>query len=384
MHVRVHALPRWSSVNLASAKASDRTHQRHAFVARDKPLCDVPLSGNTGLIEAVRTKSPADLGAFVSRIRVYFISDQDDTGPWSQRNFPTRRYIASIHGFNQYLVAEWTGMSSTSADPGGPHSELVSQEWLSENIRVGPLGEHYPDIEFSVEGDTPALLFNVPNGLGDPEHPDWGSWGGRYTSNTLGGSARYGDVVDVAQYFNGQNFLINHASVWRWRDAVQHGFAARMQWTLRPRNANSTKSSFTTAMNVNGSCGSAALLLTAEAGETVTLDASETYSPDDDTHLNFTWCQYYEPSSHQSSPSELPLVNLTGIYGLCGNVVKFTVLVGYEECVRAEDVTESGHRERKSKCPIFHVIVEARDASALHSITRYRRVLPHLQPHERV
>jgi hypothetical protein len=47
----------------------------------------------------------------------------------------------------------------------------------SKNVHVGLLGQHHPGIEFSAEGDTPALLYNIPNGLGDAEQADWGSWG---------------------------------------------------------------------------------------------------------------------------------------------------------------------------------------------------------------
>jgi hypothetical protein len=38
----------------------------------------------------------------------------------------------------------------------------------------------YPDVAYGMEGDTPAWLSLVPNGLNEPEHPDWGGWGGRY------------------------------------------------------------------------------------------------------------------------------------------------------------------------------------------------------------
>ncbi|RMZ39666.1 hypothetical protein CA14_010151 [Aspergillus flavus] len=33
---------------------------------------------------------------------------------------------------------------------------------------------------FILEGDTSTFLYLISNGLGSPEHPDWGSWGGRY------------------------------------------------------------------------------------------------------------------------------------------------------------------------------------------------------------
>lgn len=31
-----------------------------------------------------------------------------------------------------------------------------------------------------MEGDTPAFFPLIQNGLGDPEHPEWGNWGGRW------------------------------------------------------------------------------------------------------------------------------------------------------------------------------------------------------------
>ena len=42
------------------------------------------------------------------------------------------------------------------------------------------MGAAYPDVAYGMEGDTPSWLALIPNGLGDPEHPDWGGWGGRY------------------------------------------------------------------------------------------------------------------------------------------------------------------------------------------------------------
>jgi hypothetical protein len=71
-----------------------------------------------------------------------------------------------------------------------------------------------------------------------------------------------------------------------------------MKWTLRRRDANST-ASLPPVMSVDGSCGSAALQVMVEAGESVTLDASGSYSPDADARLNFTWFQYCKPSSYQ-------------------------------------------------------------------------------------
>jgi hypothetical protein len=110
----------------------------------------------------------------------------------------------------------------------------------SKNVHVGLLGQHHPGIEFSAEGDTPALLYNIPNGLGDAEHADWGSWGVSKFLDAMTSTAM--PWTSPRAGLNGQIFLTNPAPIWRWRDAIQHEFAARMQWTLRPRDANSTTS----------------------------------------------------------------------------------------------------------------------------------------------
>ena len=41
------------------------------------------------------TRSPVALDRFVAKLRVYTISDQDDTGPWLRKTFPNLFYIAS-------------------------------------------------------------------------------------------------------------------------------------------------------------------------------------------------------------------------------------------------------------------------------------------------
>ena len=45
----------------------------------------------------------------------------------------------------------------------------------------GPLGAQYPRWECH-DGGRHAFVSSTSssNGLGDPEHPDWGGWGGRY------------------------------------------------------------------------------------------------------------------------------------------------------------------------------------------------------------
>jgi hypothetical protein len=153
-----------------------------------------------------------------------------------------------------------------------------------------------------------------------------------------------------------------------------------MQWTLGPKDANNSTISHPPVISVNGSRGPASLQVMVKPGELVTLDASASYSPDPNARLNYTWLQYYEPSSYQSSPADVPFVDLTNVSGRHGDIVTFTVPGGNDKCVRAEDVTESGHWGEMSKCPVLHVVVAAKDASAVHPITRYKRILLQVQP----
>src|SRR5690606_11828070 len=141
----------------------------------------------------------------------------------------------------------------------------ISNAWLAEHIQQGhgPLGAAYPDVAYGMEGDTPSFLNLIPNGLNTPERPDFGGWGGRYVLrvpkreemdvNGFNGGMVIEDEPrpiwtnsnDVLkQYLPGEygrsvklgerSFDDYRATVWRWRDAFQHDFAARMDWTTKP------------------------------------------------------------------------------------------------------------------------------------------------------
>lgn len=136
----------------------------------DRPLWVAVWGGPNTLAQALyklrATRGEAELKRLVAKLRVYTISDQDDSGPWIRKNFPDLFYIVSPGG---YGAATWTGMNHAES---GFDNTTVSNRRLAEHIqqRHGPLGAIYPDVAYGMEGDTPSFLGLIPNGLSVPEH----------------------------------------------------------------------------------------------------------------------------------------------------------------------------------------------------------------------
>ena len=273
--------------------------------ASDAALWVLCWGGTNVLAQALQhiqnTRSKEEIAEFCSKLRVYAISDQDDTSPWIRFTFPEILYICSIHAWKEYPMAAWTGISGDllgALDDGAPDKTKITKEWLKEHIQIGPYGSVYPDYSFIMEGDTPTFLYLIQNGLGCRENPHWGSWGGRYGLVDLSGSSRhYADVKDEVVGVNSKKAFSSQATVWRWRDAYQDDFAARMQWTL---SADRSEANHAPVVIVNNSTpGPEHLHLEVEADSEINLDARKSYDPDGD-ELTFRWFQYKEPTRTQS------------------------------------------------------------------------------------
>lgn len=112
------------------------------------------------------------------KAQLYIIQDQDVT-------------------YKEYIAIEWPGLTTVMnrdqfeafayswADQNPePFIGYFQKDWVTANLKSGPLMESYPLNEstghwFS-EGDTPAFLHAVPTGLGQFENPAFGGWGGRF------------------------------------------------------------------------------------------------------------------------------------------------------------------------------------------------------------
>ncbi|KXJ90131.1 hypothetical protein Micbo1qcDRAFT_227242 [Microdochium bolleyi] len=361
----------------------------------ETPLWVLSWGGVNVLAQALQhvhaTRSPAAARSFRARLRVYTISDQDDCGHWIRVNYPDILYICSLHAWGEYGCATWTGISGDvlmkSLDTGGPDTSLVTKEWLAANIQTvgSPLGEVYPDASFIMEGDTPTFLYLIQNGLGVPEQPSWGSWGGRYGLVDLGGSARhYADVKDTVTGKDGKMHRSGQASIWRWREAYQGDFAARMQWTL---TADREKASHAPVVVVNdSSAGAEAYYIDAEAGSELVLDASRSYSPDHtEEHgggLTFEWYHYKEPTTtgslvHWPSVPDVEFVPSSSSGGsdkanMHGSVVKVAIPAP-ETC--AVDIL-TGQPLQKGQ--VLHFILTVKSSgtgAAIRTTTTYKRLV---------
>lgn len=308
------------------------------------------------------TRTPEEVQAFVAKLRVYSISDQDDTGAWARRNFPDLFWIASVHGWGQYGLAAWIGISGDlfREEDKWPHADMVTNEWLETHIRRGPLGELYPPHEFIMEGDTPSFLGMIPNGLNNPAHPEWGGWGGRYIPIHEGASHR-ADAVDRFVDAEGKVWASNQASIFRWRGSFQNDFAARIAWTLSPDVAGANHNPQPV---LNGVAGLAPVELIAEVGETVSLSAAGSSDPDGD-RLTYKWWQYVEVS--QMPGVRIPPLSIEG--AVDGEGITFTIPT---------------YRMSNSNVPEpdtlqFHIILEVTDSGSP-ALTSYRRAIVTVHP----
>jgi len=332
-----------------------------------------------------KTRDKNSFREFINKIRVYAIFDQDDSGPWIRKTFPKLYYVVSpfpdvpdttkddyhlydqsnLDSFNQDRFktflgknieycqkATWPGISGDKLYQfkGGPYSFIITNKWLNENIRKnhGPLGKVYPRVKFAMEGDTPSFLNLVNNGLRSSQSPTYGGWGGRYKLYKPKGEPRpiYTDVEDTVIVGDKIGeikgnipgvYTSNHATIWRWREAYQNDFAARMDWTVTP---NYKDANHPPKVIIQGE-----LDKKVKGNENVILDSTGTFDPDED-QLFFYWFHYKEVGTYTGE------VNIQD-----PNAIKTTLSF--------KDQEQSG---------TIHIILQVKD-NGVPSLYRYARII---------
>jgi lysophospholipase L1-like esterase len=266
-----------------SIGAGKRTAASNAIVAivdkpDARPVWIIIWGGSADLAQALwqvaHERSPDELAAFKSKLRVFAIHDQDSTGPWIKQTHLDLFYITAYHGYR--------GMYRDG------DTALVTRDWVRAHVNGhGPLGNLYPNYDGGdpwgnvrgvKEGDTPSLLYLLPTGLGNPERPTWGSWGGRFS----GVGPQFADAKDTVGDERSER-----ATVHRWRRAYQNSFAARMAWCTRPKDAANHEP----VALIDGPAAQ-----TVVSGTHVALSAAGSTDPDGN-NLAYSWFHYREPGS---------------------------------------------------------------------------------------
>lgn len=327
----------------------------------ERPVWVLVWGGPNCLAQALwkvrATRSAEEVERIVKKLRVYTISDQDDSGMWIRKNFRDLFYIVSP-GYNKlgaYHHATWSGIAGDRfhARFGGAEFELVDNPWLDEHIRAkGPLGAQYPWVKFLMEGDSPTFLMLIENGLNTPEHPNWGSWGGRYELYLPHTHSWYAeaevrpiwtDAQDEVLGTDGEWHTTNHATIWRWRRAFQHDFAARMDWTIKPYE----EANHPPVAKVEGE-----ERRTAKVGDRIELSAAGSSDPDGD-ELTYRWFYYPEAGTFACSTSR------TGAPLKINDADKANAWFEVPRTIRVGTI---------------HIILEVTDRGTP-ALTRYRRVI---------
>ena len=322
MAVISQGLPVYGMAGVGDGRDSAGSERIIAALDKDdpRPLWVSVWGGANTLAQALykieKTRSPEEAARLISRLRVYTISDQDDSGIWMRNHFPDLFYIVSPGG---YGAGTWTGIMRV--EPGFDNSE-ISTGWIAEHIQQGhgPLGAMYPDVAYGMEGDTPSFLALIPNGLNAPEHPDWGGWGGRYRLHIpamadMDPQGFTGGVPVTVEprpiWTNATDSYVPYAAadygravkpnasavtgfvttVWRWRKDFQNDFAARMDWTTQPYAAANHPPVVRLGQ---------ADRITVKSGESFYLSAAGTTDPDGDS-LSYLWFNYAEAGTYKEA-----------------------------------------------------------------------------------
>ncbi len=278
--------------------------------ADNRPVWLQAWGGPNTIARALKTieqEHPDQMAYVADKIRFFFIWEQDATyqdyirSHWGKYNIPTiisDQFIAIAYHWKKII-------------PQAKHL-FFDGPWMKEHILVnhGPLCALYKaheDGRFRSEGDSPAFLYIIPNGLRSAESPDWGGWGGRYTrvrENTwLDPVPEPGYRYPLGRWYSstawGRQRLRRNISddqvltaylkpMWRWVDAIQNDFAARADWCVKSYAQANHPPMVKLAHPRDRK---------AQSGDRLSLSAKGASDPDNDA-LTYRWWQYQEADTY--------------------------------------------------------------------------------------
>lgn len=243
----------------------------------ERPLWILVWGGGNTLAQSIwqvqQNRNKAELNEFLLKIPTYAITDQD------RSYVGGTPYDISSHQwmrceFEKELMFLWDESAWKFQNGTG---KANWDEYAKHIQNHGNLGKVYPKYKFGVEGDTPSFLYVMPNGLNDPLIPNQVGWGGYFEWGI--------SPDDVTYAYNNHKGKANEISN-RYLDyfyqATFNNFAARMDWAAEGKGNRNP------IIVINGDEGINQIHMEKRQGSSITLDASQTFDPDNDP-LNFKW-----------------------------------------------------------------------------------------------
>lgn len=243
----------------------------------ERPLWITVWGGGNTLAQAIwrvrKERSDAEVKKFISKLRIYTITDQDV--PWGRRHeLKTTSHYWMRKEFGRDLFFIWDESAWLTQNALGRNNW---KKYAADIQTHGHLGAIYPKCKYGVEGDTPSFLYILPNGLSNAEECNQANWGGyfKWMLSHDGETYCYTNdakpVKDVSQKYEEYFY-----------PATFNNFAARMDW------AKDGVGNRNPVVVVNGKKGLNPIRISVEAGKNVTLDACKSVDQDGD-ELTYKW-----------------------------------------------------------------------------------------------
>ena len=322
--------PEYGIDGVGQGKASEGSKRlAKVFEKKDeRPIWIVVNAGSSTLAQALfdyaKTHSETEVQQIIKKLRVFENGAQDNAGAYICNRYPAIHWIRS--NYQTYAYGGPGTVKGTDIATIGPHfwgeheySAVGQHDWLHENVidNHGPLGAIFPERRFGrgfgfMEGGGTIPWIGLANkGLFDIDHPSWGGWGGRYSTEKVHDvwsrhkSVRvddekhspfytHSDVSDVWHNpKDGRVYYSNFVPVWRWRQAMYNDFKCRMDWCMQPFE----KANHHPKAVFYNDAGDDIVFVSAAPGERIELDASNSIDPDKD-ELAFSWWVYEEAGTY--------------------------------------------------------------------------------------
>lgn len=245
----------------------------------DRPLWISVWGGGNTLAQAIwqvkETRSKEELKAFLKKLRVYTITDQDgkqlsgNVIDWKESSHFWMREKFEKDLFFIWDESAWKHQNGTGRKNWSEYAKHVQGH--------GNLGKRYPKYKYGVEGDTPAFLHLIPNGLNNPDAPNQIGWGGYFER----GKCKDG-ATTAYQNHAGPHAKTSSKYQKYFYPATFRNFAARMDW------AKDGKGNKNPIVVIDDHKSIEILRKASKAGSTISFDASKSHDPDDD-QLTFKW-----------------------------------------------------------------------------------------------